>query len=170
MKSIINIGFFLSGLLLISAQVFPQAKTNPSLNQSKKEAKMKNESSEFKEYILLVHLPVNYGPDQAKEVREQWNKLVDKWKANGTYVTSFVYPNDGYLVKGPQKTISKEGVVCDNFRLVSNLVLRATSYEAALELAKNCPVLPQGGTIEVREIQPRVTTTQSGKELPKPRQ
>ncbi|SHN21476.1 YciI family protein [Mucilaginibacter sp. OK098] len=170
MKSIINIGFFLSGLLLISARVFPQAKTNQSLSQPKKEAKMKNESSAFKEYILLVHLPLNYGPDQAKEVREQWTKLTDKWKANGTYVTSFVYPNDGYLVKGPQKTITKEGIVSDNFRLVSNLVLRATSYEAALELAKNCPVLPQGGIIEVREIQPRITTTESGKELPKPRQ
>jgi hypothetical protein len=170
MKSIINIGFFLSGLLLINAQVFAQVKTNQSLSKTKNEAKMKNESSAFKEYILLVHLPTNYGPDQAKEVREQWNKLTDKWKADGTYVTSFVYPNDGYLVKGPQKTITKEGIVCDNFRLVSNLILRATSYEAAFELAKNCPVLPQGGTIEVREIQPRITISEVSKELAKPGQ
>ena len=150
--------FFLSGLLLINAQVFPQVKTNQSLIQPKKETKMKNESSEFKEYILLVHLPLNYGPEQAQEVREQWGRLLDQWKANGTYVTSFVYPNDGYLVKGPQKVLTKEGIVSDNFRLVSNLILRAASYEAALELAKNCPVIEQGGIIEVREIQPRVTT------------
>jgi steroid delta-isomerase-like uncharacterized protein len=158
MKSIINIGFFLSGLLLINAQVLAQVKNNQTLIQPKKETKMKNESAEFKEYILLVHLPLNYGPDQAQEVREHWSRLLDQWKANGTYVTSFVYPNDGSLVKGPEKTITNEGITYDNFRLVSNLILRATNYEAALELAKNCPVLQQGGMIEVREIQPRITT------------
>ena len=88
-------------------------------------------------------------------MREHWNTLLDTWKANGTYITSFVYPNDGYLVTGSEKFITNEGVVSNNFKLVSNMILRATSYEAALELAKKCPVLEQGGMIEVREIQPR---------------
>ena len=116
---------------------------------------MENQISEFKEYILLVRLPLNYGADQAKEVREKWNTLLDKWKANGIYVTSFVYPNDGYLVTGSEKFVTNEAVISNNFKLVSNMILRAVNYEAALELAKKCPVLEQGGMIEVREIQPR---------------
>ena len=59
---------------------------------------MENQINEFKEYILLVHLPLNYGPDKAKQVREHWNTLLDTWKANGTYITSFVYPNDDTLL------------------------------------------------------------------------
>jgi hypothetical protein len=116
---------------------------------------MENQNDELKEFILLVHLPLNYGPDKAKEVREQWNALLNKWKENGTYVTSFVYPNDGYLVTGSQKTVTNESVVCNNFKLVSNMILKAANYAAALELAKKCPVLVQDGTIEIREIQPR---------------
>lgn len=154
MKTILKIGFFLSTLLLITPALFSQPKTTqPTI--SNKEIKMENQDSQFKEYILLVRLPVNYGPDKAKEVREQWNVLLEKWKADGTYVTSFVYPNDGYLVTGSSKTVTNEGVVFNNFKLVSNMILRAVDYKTALELAKKCPVLAQGGMIEVREIQPR---------------
>ena len=116
---------------------------------------MENQTTDTKEYILLVRLPLAYGPDDAGAVRGQWNALLDKWKADGTYVTSFVYPNEGYLVTGPEKSITKEGVTSNNFKLVSNMILKAAHYEAALELAKKCPVLQQGGMIEVREIQPR---------------
>jgi predicted ester cyclase len=121
----------------------------------KKEVVSENQITEYKDYILLVHLPLNYGPDKAKEVRDQWNMLLEKWKANGTYVTSFVYPNDGYLVTGSEKSVTNERVVSNHFKLVSNMILRAANYEAALALAKSCPVLEQGGMIEVREIQPR---------------
>ena len=116
---------------------------------------MENQSTALKEYILLVRLPLDYGPEKAKEVREQWNMLLEKWKANGTYVISFVYPTDGYLVTGSEKSVTNEGVIANNFKLVSNIILKAANYEAALELAKKCPVLEQGGMIEVREIQPR---------------
>jgi uncharacterized protein YciI len=154
MKSPKVINFFLFGLVLLHTHVFSQVATNQS-STLKKEIKMDNQINEFKEYILLVRLPLNYGPENAKEVRVQWNTLLEKWKADGTYVTSFVYPNDGYLVTGSEKSVTKEGVISNNFKLVSNMILRAANYESALELAKQCPVLKQGGMIEVREIQPR---------------
>lgn len=121
----------------------------------KKEAKMETQTTEFKDYILLVHLPVDYGPDNAKEVRVQWNALLEKWKIDGAYVTSFVYPNDGYLVTGSETPVTNEDVLSNHFKLVSNVILRVANFEAALASAKSCPVLEQGGVIEVREIQPR---------------
>lgn len=138
----------------MNAPAFGQVQPNQSLPKPK-EAKMENQTEKMKEYILLVHLPRGYGPEQAEAVREQWNALLDQWKSEGKFVTSFVYPNDGYLVSGGAKTISEDGVVSNGFRLVSNMIVRAGSYEAALELAKACPVLAQEGRIEVREIQPR---------------
>ena len=152
MNSLINKGI-LSGLLLFSAHLFSQVKLNQSPNQDA--VQMESQNDKLKEYILLVHLPLNYGQDHAKEVREQWNQLLDKWKADGTYLTSFVYPNDGYLVTGPEKIVTEEGVISGDYKLISNLILRASNYQAAVMLAKACPVLKQGGRIEVREIQPR---------------
>ncbi|WP_119079382.1 hypothetical protein [Chitinophaga alhagiae] len=56
---------------------------------------------------------------------------------------------------GPQKTVKEDSLVSGSLRLISNIVIRAADFEAALRLAKSCPVLEQGGTIEAREIQPR---------------
>lgn len=155
----------MSGLLLISTPLFSQVATSQSLNE--KIVKMKNQNDTLKEYILLVYLPLSYGPEEAKEVREQWNKLLAEWKTDGTYITSFVYPNDGYVVAGPEKSITTEGMASGNYKLVSNMVLRAADYERALELAKKCPVFQQNGHIQVREIQPRPATQESNLDLAK---
>ncbi|MES2388588.1 MAG: YciI family protein [Bacteroidota bacterium] len=157
MKSLIRQCSFVLGLLFISASFFSQAKENQTSAKLPK-VKMETPNSELKEYILLVRVPLSYGPEQAKEVREQWNALLDKWKADGTFITSYVYPSDGYLVTGAEKSVTKESYTAGSFKLVSNMILNAPNYEAALELAKKCPVLAQGGVIEVREIQPRVKT------------
>lgn len=109
----------------------------------------------MKEYILLNRVPVSYGGNEAKEVIEIWNKVTNKWKADSIFVTSFVFPNEGYVVSDLGKTVKKETVSANNLKIVSSIVIKAGSYEEAIELAKACPILQQGGTIEVIEIMTR---------------
>lgn len=116
----------------------------------------------MQEYILLVRLPITYGPEQAGAVRAQWTALTDQWKADGIFVTSFIAPAEGYVVSGA--TAEKGQVVSNELRIVSNIILRAPNLEAALALAKKCPILEQGGTVEVRECQPRPVADTSGQE------
>jgi len=108
----------------------------------------------MKEYILLVRLPVNYSAADAAAVRGKWTALTDRWKAANIFITSFVFPAEGYVVS-PDKTAKKASVVSDDVKMVSSIVVHAASIEDALVLAQECPVLEQGGTIEVREVQLR---------------
>lgn len=110
----------------------------------------------MKEFILIVRLPEAYSTDDAVAVRPQWNALTDKWKAEGTFITSYVFPNPGYVVLDAQKNSKKEYVkTSGGLKEVSNIIVQAVDLEQALNLAKLCPVLEQGGTVEVREVQAR---------------
>lgn len=106
----------------------------------------------MKQFSLLVRVPEAYGAERAKAVTPQWDELIEQWKAAGVYVLSFAFPGESYTVSGTAKTVKKETVLAGNLKVVSNLVLRAESMEQALELAKSCPILIHGGTVEVREI------------------
>lgn len=105
-----------------------------------------------KQYSLLVRVPDTYGPEQAKSAGPLWDKLLEKWKADGVYVLSFAFPGESYTVSGNEKAVKKETVLSGNLKVVSNIVLRAESIAHALTLAKSCPVLLHGGKVEVREI------------------
>ena len=105
-------------------------------------------------YILLIRLPVSYGTEEATIVRAEWNALTDQWKSARIYVNSFVFPSESYVVSN-KDTVDKANVVVDGLRMVSSILIQAPNFEEALALAKKCPILKQGGTIEVREVQPR---------------
>jgi hypothetical protein len=110
----------------------------------------------MKEFILFVRVPVTYTTEQAKTVNPEWNLVTNKWKADGIFVTSFVCPGESYVISGAERSVKKEPVVADNLKIVSNIILLAENLENAVELAKVCPVLNYGGSIEVRAVQPRV--------------
>jgi hypothetical protein len=120
------------------------AQTNIASPQSKK--------NEMKQFSLLVRVPITYGTEQAKLVGPEWDKLLERWKGEAVYVLSFAFPGEGHTVSGPEKKVKKETVLSDNLKVVSNIVLQAETMEQALELAKACPILLYGGTVEVREI------------------
>lgn len=117
--------------------------------------------NKMKEYVLLIRLPLNYGQAQATEVRDKWNALTDKWKADGIFVTSFVFPTESYLVAGKERAVKKEAIVTNETKVTTCIVLKAASYEEVLELVKLFPVLEQGGTVEVREAYPRAQAAEN---------
>lgn len=112
-------------------------------------------SAIMKEFSLLVRVPMTYTTEQAKAVGPQWNALLAQWKKDNVYIISFAFPGESYVVYGAEGSVKKETVLSDNLRVVSNLFLRAENMEGALRLAKACPILPFGGTVEVREIPAR---------------
>lgn len=114
-------------------------------------------TNKMKEFILFVRVPVTYTTEQAKAVNPEWTLVTDKWKADGIFVTSFVCPNDSYVISGADRVVKKEHIVSDNLKIVSNIILLAENVEQAVALAKACPILEYGGSIEVRAVQPRIT-------------
>ncbi len=111
--------------------------------------------NKMNEFVLLVRVPVTYTSEQAKAVNPAWDIVLNKWKAAGVFVTSYIFPAGGSVLSGSDRLVNKESVVTDNLKLVSSIILRTGSLENAIELAKACPVLDYGGTVEVREIKSR---------------
>ena len=132
-------------LLLFGCKTYAQTNIANSPTENKKPNKMK-------EFSLLVRVPVTYTSEQVKAAGPKWDALLEQWKADNVYIISFPFPGEGYVVSGPDKSIKKETVVTGNLKVVSNLFVRATDMEKAIELAKACPILEFGGSVEVREI------------------
>lgn len=101
-------------------------------------------SQPMKAFIVLVKVPLTYTTELAKSVNPQWEKTIADWKASGHYITSFAYP-------GESRTIA-QNVEKENMKQVSSILLRAENIDEATVLAKACPVLKYGGSVEIREI------------------
>lgn len=109
-------------------------------------------STHMKQFSLLVRVPQDYAADQARAVNPEWGKLIEEWKVRGVYVLSFAFPGESLVVSGKKGQVKHETVLSNGLRAVSNIVLQAETLEEASALARSCPVLSHGGTVEVREI------------------
>lgn len=138
----------ITGLTLFTHATYGQKDNFTSHSETRK-------STHMKEFSLLIRVPLTYTSEQAKAVNPKWNALINQWTVDSIYITSFAFPGDGYVITGSEKIVTKEAVVSNNLKVVSNLFIRALNIEKAIELAKACPILEFSGTVEVREIPPR---------------
>ncbi|HWY38146.1 MAG TPA: YciI family protein [Bacteroidia bacterium] len=92
-------------------------------------------------------------PDQAEAMTKRWmdwiaglnaqNKLVDRGNRLEPTTGKVVKPSN-VVTNGPYAEI-KEAIG-------GYSIIKARSYEEAIEIAKGCPILSVGGNVEVREI------------------
>lgn len=108
-------------------------------------------TADLKKFVLVVRVPLAYDTELAKKVGPEWDKTIEYWKDQGAYVESFPFPKPGYVISGSDRQVQKGMISWGGQKVVSMVVLRAESIEQANELAKRCPVLDYGGTVEVRE-------------------
>ena len=109
------------------------------------------------EYLLLMRLDLltkgaQPSPEQLEIYMKQYhdwvggiaaqNKLTDR--GNRLDASGKVLKGDNLVTNGPYAEIKET--------IGGYSIIKADSYEAAIELAKGCPVLTMGGNVEVREI------------------
>ena len=97
-------------------------------------------------YVLAYH------GGKTPESPEEGAKQMAKWKAwLGGLGDAVVNPGTPL---GKPKTVSSSGVSDDGGSdpLLGFSIVKADSMDAALEMAKECPFLETGGTIEVAEV------------------
>ncbi|MFT5131009.1 MAG: hypothetical protein ACI8W8_004642 [Rhodothermales bacterium] len=96
-------------------------------------------------YLFLYHGGSKPEPEEFPVVMHAWMSWL---QGIGAAVV------DGGNPVGPSSTVSSDGSVAENGG--SNpaggySLVQAESREAALEMAKGCPILAAGGTVEVAE-------------------
>lgn len=92
-------------------------------------------------------------PEQMQRRIEKWNAWFKELSANG-HVKAIGNPLDpaGKVVKGEKKSVT-DGPFAEAKDVVGGYtIIEARDLDHAAELAKGCPVLEAGGSVEVRPI------------------
>jgi len=108
-------------------------------------------TTDLKKFVLVVRVPETYETAQAKKAGPEWDKTLEYWKARGAYVESFAFPQPGSIISGSDRQVEEGLIAWGGQKVVSIVVLQAKNRAQAIELAKRCPILDYGGSVEVRE-------------------
>lgn len=110
-----------------------------------------------KEFMLLFRYePSNDNqPTEAQmnEMHQQWGQFIGNIAIQEKLVSTHQLGFEGVQVFADQ-TISEGFHVSDRQTLGGNMIVAANSINEAVNMAKNCPILYMGGSVEVRAIQP----------------
>ncbi len=110
-----------------------------------------------KEFMLLFRFePSNdYQPTAAEmaESHQQWGAFIGKLAMEERFVSTHQLGFEGKRVFADNSV--HEGINrAENQTLGGNMIVKAHSLDQAVEMAKMCPILSMGGTVEVRNITP----------------
>ncbi|HWI92581.1 MAG TPA: YciI family protein [Flavisolibacter sp.] len=112
----------------------------------------------MKEFLLIFRTGYNNTPERTPEeasaVTLQWmdwiktiaieNKLVDR--GNRLNDSGRVLKSKDVITNGPYTEIKET--------IGGYTLIKAESYDDAIKLSEDCPILSFGGTVEIREINP----------------
>jgi hypothetical protein len=109
----------------------------------------------MKEFLLLFRGDYGAVPPQGTE---EWQATAKKWQDwIGGIAAQNKWVAPGQQLSPAGKVVKANGVITDGpyteikETLFSYCTIRAESLEEAAELAKGCPILLIGGSVEVRE-------------------
>ncbi len=110
------------------------------------------------EQFLLVfhHFPLSEAAKPSAEVvavvNQQWQNYIGGIAGQGLFVSTQRLDQAGshVLPDGSLVPVVNEG----KNLIVGTLTVKASSLEQAIELAKGCPILSIGGSVEIRPVLP----------------
>src|SRR6202035_1395011 len=107
-------------------------------------------------YMLLFWAPKEVlakprSSNQARESGAMWHAWEQTLRRAGHSVTGAQLDAGGRCVTGAEKSVV-DGPFGEDHVMGGYFVVTASSLEQATDLAKGCPVLRNGGTVEVRPI------------------
>lgn len=112
----------------------------------------------MKEYLLLFRggdgrMAIS-SPEEQQAHMQKWMVWMGNLAQEGKLVSAQPLNGTGKQVTGPKKVVS-DGPFMEGKEMVGGyLICKANSYDAALEISKDCPILEfEDGKVEVREIQ-----------------
>jgi hypothetical protein len=109
------------------------------------------------EFMLVFRYEpnTNYQPTEVElnEMQQQWGAFIGKIAIQEKLVSTHQLGFEGVQIS-PDKSITEGIYVANNQTLGGNMIVKANNINEAVEMAKNCPILSVGGTVEVRAIQP----------------
>jgi hypothetical protein len=87
------------------------------------------------------------------EMHQQWGAFIGHIAIQEKLVSTHQLGFEGKQIFADQSVT--DGIhISDNQTLGGNMIVKANTLDEAVEMAKNCPILSMGGSVEVRAIRP----------------
>jgi hypothetical protein len=109
------------------------------------------------EFMLLFRFEpnFNYQPTEAElsEMHQYWGAFIGQIALEEKLVSTHQLGFEGKQIFADASL--QDGIHISNKQAIAgNMVVKANTLEEAIEMAKRCPILHVGGSVEVRSIQP----------------
>ncbi len=113
--------------------------------------------SNSKNFMMIFRYAPNpdYQPTQEEQnqMHQQWGTFIGNLANSGKFVSTNQLGFNGKVLSADLSVA--EGInIAEGHTLGGNMIVTAESIDEAIELAKGCPILHMGGTVEVRDILP----------------
>ncbi|MEM6642416.1 MAG: YciI family protein [Bacteroidota bacterium] len=105
--------------------------------------------------IFRYEADFNYQPTEEEKasMAEAWGSFIGNIAISEKLVSTHQLGFEGTQISA-DLSVTKGVHIADKQMLSGNLVVKANSLEEATDLAKGCPILEMGGTVEVRSTIP----------------
>jgi hypothetical protein len=109
------------------------------------------------EFMLLFSFEPNftYQPTAAdlEAMQQQWGAFIGGLAIQERLVSTHQLGFEGKRITA-DNTVHEGINIANNMTLGGNMIVKANGLDHAVEMAKGCPILGMGGTVEVRNITP----------------
>lgn len=112
------------------------------------------------QYILFFHgrsdPSPQLSPEQIQQIMQKYGRWADSLRKQGKLVGGEkLRDDDGRLVRMQNGKVVVDGPFAETKETIGGyFTVNAANYDEAVEMAKDCPVLVGGGSVQVREIEP----------------
>jgi hypothetical protein len=90
---------------------------------------------------------------QLVDMQQQWSKFIGNIATQAKLVSTSRLSFDGRVID--RNLMVSDGInITNNETLSGNMVIKSSSLHEATEMAKSCPILTMGGSVEVRTMIP----------------
>lgn len=109
----------------------------------------------MKEFLMLIRENPEYGnfsPEEMQEEMERHMQWVEQLMEKGQFKEGNPLEATGSTISGKNKIVS-DGPFVESKECISGFYfLLAENLEEAIEIAKGCPSLESGASLEIREV------------------
>ncbi len=115
------------------------------------------------DYLLLFRNNAWYqdlSPEEIQRVMTEWMSWFNSVVADGRCLGGQSLEHDGRVVRGEDRQITDGPFAEAKESVAGYFMLRVSGIEEATEIAKLCPGLPYGSTVEIRRLMERCGASQ----------
>jgi hypothetical protein len=99
-----------------------------------------------------AHWDKDLSPEEIQKIMGQWNAWFERPTLQGKVKSAHPLEREGKLVSGKGRTIA-DGPFAESKEAIGGyFLLELDDFNEALEIAKECPTLEYGVTVEVRHV------------------